>query len=304
MLTLYEASKLIQNPLQAGVVALFAETSPVLENLPFLDVSGSAYSHNIEETLPGVAFRDINQPYDASVGVVQQFTERLKIFGGVVPVDRALVRMQGNLNDIRLVHTNMKVKATALDWTRNFFKGDEATESRGFDGLQRRITGPQLLPMGTSSGGDELTLARLDELLDAVQGGADMLFMSKTMRRKVNALRRAAGQATEVVNDAFGRQIDAYANIPIGIIEVDASGEEILGFNEASPGGGSPTSASIYAVRFGAGEAVSGLQAGGGIEVIDMGLIEVWYKTHIEWISSFTIFNPRSAARLWGIKNA
>lgn len=56
--------------------------------------------------------------------------------------------------------------------------------------------------------------------------------MNKVMRRKVNALMRAAGQATETVSDAFGRQIQAYAGIPIGIVEDDAGSTPILGFDE------------------------------------------------------------------------
>ena len=44
-----------------------------------------------------------------------------------------------------------------------------------------------------------LTLAKLDEMIDQVQGSPDVLFMNKTMRRKINALMRAAGQATETV---------------------------------------------------------------------------------------------------------
>lgn len=303
MLTLLEASKLVQNPLQRGVVEIFASTSPVLERLPFLDVPGGAYVHNIEETLPGVAFRDFNQGYDSSYGVVQQSTEVLKIFGGKGLVDRALVKTQGNLNDLRAIQDNMRAKSLSLDWTKNFFKGDSQSDPKSFDGLQRRITGPQVLAAGNSSGGDELTLSKLDELLDAVQGGPDVLFMSKTMRRKLNALRRAAGQATEVVSDVFGRQIDAYASIPIGIVENDATGEEILGFDEANPGGGAPASSSIYACKLGVREYVSGIQAG-PIEVIDLGLVDIHWTTDIEWISSFVIFNPRSAARLHGIKNA
>ena len=75
MLTLTEASKLIQNPLQRGVVETFARTSPVLERLPFMDVNGNAYSYNVEQTLPGIAFRDYNASYTESTGVVNPHTE-------------------------------------------------------------------------------------------------------------------------------------------------------------------------------------------------------------------------------------
>ena len=304
MLTLIEASKLIQNPLQRGIVEIIAASTPVLERLPLMEVAGNAYNFNREHTLPGADFRAINEPYTESTGIHDPQTEPLKVLGGTSKIDRALVKTQGNLNDLRAIADSQKAKATGLQFSKYFFKGDELADPRQFNGLQKRLGGSQLLAAGTASGGDALTLAALDELIDAVQGGPDMLFMNKTMRRKVNALMRAAGQAIETVSDVFGRQIPAYAGIPIGVVEVDAEKQEILGFTEANPGGGSPASTSIYAVRFGAMEAVSGLQAG-GLEVVDNGLVNsVFYETLIEWICSFTIFNPRSAARLCGLKAA
>lgn len=300
MLTLIEASKLKQNPLQAGVIEVFARSSAVLERLPFMDVAGNAYSFNREQTLPGVAFRDYNEIYTESTGVIQQSTEVLKLFGGTARVDRALVKTQGNLNDLRAIQTSMKAKAAALNFTGNFFKGSATDNPKAFDGLQARLTGAQVLTPGSTAGGDALTLDALDQLIDSVEGGPDVLFMSKAMRRKVNALMRAAGQAVESVDDAFGRQIPSYASVPVGIIETDASGNEILGFNEVSPNGGDPITTSIYAVRFGVQEYCSGLQCG-ELEVVDQGVIDVWYQTLIEWICSFTLFHPRCAARLAGI---
>ena len=121
-----------------------------------------------------------------------------------------------------------------------------------------------------------------------------MLFMNKAMRRALNAAMRASNQAMETVSDVFGRQMPAYAGIPIGIIEEDAGGDPILGFDETGD------TTSIYAARFGAQEWVSGLQAG-PMEVIDQGLVDVWFQTLIEWICSFAVFHPKAAARLKGI---
>ena len=279
MLTLTEASKLIQNPLQRGVVQTFAMTSPVLERLPFMDVAGNAYNFNREQTLPGVAFRDYNETYTESTGVVQPVTEVLKIFGGTSKVDRALVKTQGNVNDLRAISDAMKAKSVALDWTNAFFNGDATANPKAFDGLSKRLTGAQVID---GSGG--LSLPLLDEMIDAVVGKPDVLFMSKAMRRKVNALCREAGQAIETVDDAFGRLIDSYGLIPIGIVETDAAGNQIL-------------ESDIFAVRFGVNEYCSGLQAG-ALEVIDNGLVGVHFETLVEWICSFTLFNGKSAARL------
>lgn len=304
MLTLLEAAKLVQNPLARGVIELFPRTSPVLERLPFFGVTGQAYKYNREDTLPGVAFRGINESYTESTGMVNPQVEQLFIMGGISKVDRALVKTQGNQNNLRATYDAMKAKAVALEFTKMFFVGDNTTNPKEFDGLKNRITGDQIITKGSpTSGGDTLTLDLLDQLLDAVQGGADVLFMNKTMRRKVSALVRAAGQAIEIVSNAFGRQLTAYTGVPIAVIEDDKDGNLILPFTEDNPGGGAAASTSLYAVRFGAAEYVSGLQSG-SMDVIDQGLSGVHYQTLIDWICGLGVFHPKAAARLSGIKNA
>ncbi|WP_045222147.1 major capsid protein [Desulfonatronum thioautotrophicum] len=302
-ITLLEAAKLVQNPLKRGVIEIFPRTSPVLERLPFFPVNGQAFVYNAESTLPGIAFRGINESYSESTGVVNPQTERLFVLGGLSAVDRALVRTQGNVNNLRATYDGMKAKACSLEFTKKFFKGSNSTDPNEFDGLEARLTGDQVINMGNTSGGDTLTLAKLDELLDAVQGGADVLFMNKTLRRKVNNLMRAANQATETVSDSFGRLLSSYGGVAIATIEDDKDGSAILPFTEANPGGGAAASSSIYAVRFGAAEWVSGLQSG-DMDVLDLGLNRTKYETLIEWICGVGVFHPKAAARLRGIKNA
>lgn len=303
MLTLLEQAKLVNDPLAKGVISVFPQVSPVLERLPFFNVSSDVYKYNREQLLPSSSFRSVNEQYTESTGSLDQVIESLAIAGGVSDVDRALVKTQGNLNDIRSIHDAMKAKSCALHWTKNFIKGDILTDPEGFDGLQARCSGSQKIVMGATGGGDTLTLAKLDELIDAIEGSSpDVLFMNKIMRRKVNTLVRAAGSAIETVSDSFGRQINAYAGIPIAVIDVDEANNQILPFTEATSSGAS-TGTSIYAVRFGVGEYCFGLQCG-EMEVIDEGLVNsVWYRTLVEWISGFTCAHPRSAARLWAISN-
>jgi hypothetical protein len=302
-LTLLEAAKLVQDPLKRGVIEIFPRVSPVLERMPFFNVNGQAYKYNQEETLPGIAFRGINESYTESTGIVNPQVEALYVLGGISSVDRALVKTQGNVNNLRAVYDSMKAKAAALEYTKKFFKGDNSTDPNEFDGLENRLTGDQVIDQGSTSGGDALTLDMIDELLDAVQGGADVLFMNKTLRRKVNSLVRSAGQAIETVSDVFGRQLMAYAGVPIAVIEEDKDGNQILPFTEENPGGGTAASSSIYAVRFGVAEYISGLQAG-DMDVEDLGLNRTMYETLIEWICGLGVFHPKAAARLQGIKNA
>jgi len=301
-LTLLEAAKLVQDPLKKGVIETFARTSPVLERLPFFEVNGQAYRYNQEQTLPGISFRGINQSYTESTGIVNPQVESLYVLGGLSYVDRALVKTQGNVNNLRSVFDSMKAKAASLEYTKKFFKGDNSNDPNEFDGLENRLTGDQKIAAGATANGSTLTLAKIDELLDAVVGGADCLFMNKILRRKVNALVRAAGQAQETVSDAFGRQLLAYAGVPIAVIETDKDGNEIFPFTEACTSG-TDTGSSIYACKFGAAEYVSGLQAG-MMEVEDQGLVLTNYVTLVEWICGMGVFHPKAAARLYSVANA
>jgi len=117
MLTLLEAAKLVTDPLQRGVIEIFPRTSPVLERLPFFTVNGQAYKYNQEQTLPGIAFRGINETYTEDTGVVNPAVEALYIMGGLSKVDRALVKTQGNINNLRAIYDGMKAKACALTYT-------------------------------------------------------------------------------------------------------------------------------------------------------------------------------------------
>jgi hypothetical protein len=289
-MTLLEASKLTQDSLRSGIIEIFPRSSAVLERLPFFSISGNSYKYNQEKELPSIGFRGLNESYTPDIGVLNPVTESLVILGGISQVDRALVKSQGSVNSLRAIHDGQKAKAASLEYTRCFFKGDSETNNKEFDGLQKRLTNDQVLDMDGT-----LTLSKLDELIDSVQGSPDVLFMNKTLRRKVNALMRAAGQATETVSDAFGRQINSYAGIPIGIIEQDALDEDILSFDETG------NTASIYACRFGF-EWLSGLQ-NGSIDVEDLGLVETMYKTLIEWLTGVIVWHGKSAARLKGITN-
>lgn len=303
MLTLLEKGKLETNPLRKGVVEVFPRTSPVLQWLPFMGVSSDSYKYNQEGSLPGISFRGVNQDYDESTGVLNPVTESLTILGGHSDVDRVLVKTQGNINNLRSIHDGLKAKAASLRFTKNFFRGNCATFATQFSGLEIRLIGDQLISVNDSSNAT-LNLDKVDELIDGVLGGPDVLFMNKTMRRTINKRMRERGQAIETVNDQFGRQINAYAGIPIGIIEEDEKGDDILTFSETGPGTGSTAECtSLYAARFGVKEYLCGLECG-DLEVIDHGLYSggVKYRTTIEWIVGIAIFHPKAASRLYGIK--
>lgn len=297
-LTLPEAAKLSTDVLQRGVIETYARNSAVLELLPFMDIEGNAYRYNQEETLPGVGFRSVNESYEESTGIVNQESEGLVIAGGDVDVDRFIVQTRGNVNNQRAIQTEMKVKALALTWTDYFFNGDVASDSKGFDGLKKRLTGEQVIEAGDD--GDTLTLMMLDELIDAVEGEPDVIYCSKAMRREIKHMIQGHHGYSEGDYDAFGRKVMTYGGIPIRPIEENSQGKQILGFNETQ--GTSENATSLYAVKFGPEQYTSGLQ-NGGIDVMDLGQLQEKpaYRTRIEWYNGLAVFHPRAAARLKGV---
>jgi hypothetical protein len=310
-LTLQEASKYSTDVLQRGVIEVFARNSAVLELLPFMEIAGNAYKYNLEGALPGIAFRGVNEGYVESTGVINPQSEGLVIMGGDSDVDKFLVATRGNVQNLRAIQTEMKSKALALEFTRNFFKGDTAVDAKGFDGLEKRVSGDQLIyadGAGTAGqvfakdkAGDTAFLEKLDELIDAVEGEPDVLFMSKAMRRKVKGVLQRSEHYIESGEDSFGRPVTTYAGIPIRVIETDGEGKDVLGFDETV--GTDNDTGSIYAVKFGAEQYVSGLR-NGNVNVRDLGEIDEKpvLRTRIEFYCGMAVFHPRAVARLAGIK--
>lgn len=304
-LTLLEASKLNSGDVKrSAIIQMFAENSDIMRVMPFEDIPGGSLSYNLEGKLPGVAFRGYNEAYTESVGVVNPQVEVLRIAGGDLDVDKALVKTRGE--DVRSVHEAMKVKALALHFTGKVINGDSELNPREFDGLRKRITGDQLIPANTASpsANSALSLEALDAAIDRVDNPTHLI-MSKEMRRRISVAARnpSVGGYITFSQDEFGRRTMVYNDLPILIVDYDDLGQRILQFNEAGPAGGS-TSTSIYVASF-AGDMLTGLQ-NGTMDVQDLGEIDSKpvFRTRVEWLCGLAAMHGRCAARVWGITNA
>jgi hypothetical protein len=304
-MTLIEAAKQAANggaQLRAGIINLYAQNSDILRALPFDTIQGNALQYNREETLPGVGFRGVNEAYSEDVGVINPVIEPLVIAGGDLDVDMFILQTMGMGQ--RATREAMKVKALAHRWTKAFLKGDQTSDQREFDGLQVRLTGTQLIAAGATANGTALSLAKLDELIDAVDNPTHLI-MNRTMRRRLSAAARlttVGGFVTYSV-DEFGRQVTQYNGLPILIVDQDNTGAEILQFNEAATSG-TATATSIYCASLGEGM-LQGIQ-NGGITVRDLGELQTKpvMRTRVEWFPGIALFHPRAAARLWSIADA
>lgn len=302
-LTLVEAAKQeTGNIKRRAIIELYARSSDILQAISFTNISGNALQYNLEETLPGISFRGVNEAFTEDAGVINPVTENLSIAGGDLDVDRFIVETMGAGQ--RSVREAMKVKALALTWTKKFIKGDNSSDPREFDGLQTRLTGSQKIQAGSTANGTPLSLAKLDEAIDAVEG-ANYLIMNKAMGRRLTTAARTTSVSGYVTytKDAFGGRVMQYNDLPILFVDQDSTGTDIMGFTEAATSG-TATATSIYVVNFSEGM-LSGIQ-NGGIDVRDLGELDakpVW-RTRVEWFTGLTLMHPRAAARLWSISDA
>lgn len=304
-MTLLEASKINDGDVHRNsVIEMFARESDILRVMPFVDIPGGSYSYNQEGQLPGVAFRGINEGYSESVGVINPQVEVLRIGGGDLDVDKAIIKMMGS--EVRASHEMMKVKAMSLYLTKKIIKGDSTTDPREFDGLQNRIIGAQLIAKASpTNGGDPLSLTKLDEAIDNVDGPTHLI-MSKAMRRLLTTAARSTGISGYITYDLdeFGRKITMYDGLPILIADYDDTGARILDFNEVGPGGATATCTSIYVASFGE-NMLTGLQ-NGVMDVSDLGEIDSKpvLRSRLDWLVGMAALHGRCAARYWGISNA
>jgi hypothetical protein len=304
-LTLIEASKLNDGEVvRNAVIEMFAANADMLRVMPFEDIPGGSLSYNVEGELPGVAFRGFNESYASTTGVINPEVEVLRIAGGDLDVDKAIIKTRGE--NVRSTHEAMKVKALALHLAGKMINGDSSVNPREFDGLRVRIAGDQLVPANLTApaANSPLSLEALDEAIDRVDG-PNFLVMSKAMRNKLTSAARKqnVGGDIQFALDEFGRRVTVYNDLPILIADYDDTGARIIDFNEAGPAGGT-VSTSIYVLAVGDGM-LTGLQ-NGIMEVTDLGELDSApvLRTRVEWLVGMAVMHGRAVARVWGITNA
>jgi hypothetical protein len=304
-LTLVEAAKLSNDMLLQGVVETIVKDSPVLQRLPFIEIVGNGLTYNQENTLPDIDFYNVGDPWAESTPTFTQLTANLKIMGGDADVDNFLKSTRSNIQDLEAAVIELKAKALKSKFEDTFIYGNTSSNAKQFDGLRKLINtgvpGTQVIPMGDA--GATLTLAKLDELIDAVKGGKpDMLFMSRRSRRKINALVRDAGGMIVTDRDQWGNFVQLWDGVLVGVNDWILDTHVVAGAVETATTGG--VCSTIYAVQLGEG-ALCGLTSPGHLQVEPVGALEDKdaSRTRVKWYVSLALFSSIKAAALIGVKD-
>ena len=257
MPTLSEYQKLANDDVIAGVFDNIITASELAPFLQFRSFSGNSLVYNRESTLGAASTHQVGDTWSDTEPTYTKKTVSLTTVGIQHPLDRFAIQTADNIQSqeamlITKMAKSISRKLEDLLVTGN--SGSVSTEPEGLTSLL--ISDSRLLMMDDGSTpstitGDEteLTLDRLDSLIDMVeQGKPDFLMMNKTMRRKISALARATGSGV-VLNQAemFGHQYILYNNIPVVINDYITNSETY----ENSGSWASSSATSIYAIKTG-----------------------------------------------------
>jgi HK97 family phage major capsid protein len=292
-LTLAEAAKLSNDTILQGVIETIVQDSPILQALPFIEITGNGLTYNRENTNPNAAFFDVGDTWSEATPTFTQITATLKIIGGDADIDNFLLTTRSNIQDLQAAVIRLKAKAVQQKFVDTFIYGDSAVDTKSFDGIDKLTTGGQQATMGVN--GATLTLAKLDELIDLVKGGPpQLLVMSKRTRRGLNNLARTTGGFLETDRNEFGQMVQFYDGVPIGVSDFISDTKTVGSSNDCS---------TIYAMQLGEG-ALAGLTAPGGLEVETIGSLETKdaTRTRVKWYVSAALFNTIKVAKLIGVR--
>lgn len=159
-ITLVEWMKTVTDPLRAGIIETLYTEEPIFQYIPFRTVPGLALPYVTESALPGVSFRNLNEAFSTTYGVVQRSVETLKPFGGDSDTDKVLTDAYGNTE--RVTRDRMFAKAMAVKYVQTMLYGNSPAsragtgydDAKGFDGIQSRVTSGQTKDAGGSTGSD------------------------------------------------------------------------------------------------------------------------------------------------------
>lgn len=313
LITLPEYAKgLEKTDLRRPIVEMFAKTSDVWRTLQIEGLGGAIYEGYREEVLPSAAFRGINEDAGSSDGTIAPFQEATYVIDEYLDVDRAIVDRAGPQR--RSQKEAMKVKALIRLATDTLFKGDNGTNPREPNGLQKRADRfSRVMPNNTGSGGGPLSLAKLDAAISETADPTHLIF-PYGLKKYMPALVRSTSIAGFVQRSGMnalggvGEGGYAYGDLPILFGYPIDKHARLLPFTEAAYGGGSSVCSSVYVVSMnGEDGGLKGIELK-PMDVQDVGLVltgsKPIYRTWFTWDLGFVVENEYTFTRLSSITDA
>lgn len=293
-----EAAKLSQEDKQRGVIEEIIDQDDLFALLPFTHVNDKIYAYVREKELSEGQFLDPYEVVPEGAATFDEVTAKLKVLAGDVDMDKFTTTVQSHLNDQIGIQLQAKAKGLGRLFRRTLVVGDETVDAKQFNGIRKLTPASQTLVAGVN--GNAISLSALDELLDAVKLGADVLMMRKGTWRAIRALLRALGgnQPHHIMLENFAQPIPAYDGIPVIINDFLPSDEVQGSANET---------ASVYALRLNEADGFHGIFGGptAGIQLEDIGTVQNKdaNRWRVKWYAGTALKATHAVARLRGVTN-
>jgi len=127
-ISLAEASKLSTDILLKGIIETIIKDSPILQELPFIQIVGNSLKYNREKTLPTVGwYAPVSGTWTQSEPEFEQVTATLQILGGDADVDNFLKSTRSNVQDLEVAVIEQKAKAVQHEFENAFLNGTGAS---------------------------------------------------------------------------------------------------------------------------------------------------------------------------------
>jgi hypothetical protein len=297
-LLVQEAAKLSQEDKARGVIEEIIERDDLFALLPFQHVNDKVFSYVREGTLSEGEFLDAYEEVPEGAATFEEVTGKLKVLAGDVDIDKFTASTQSNLNPQIAIQLAAKAKGIGRKYRRTLVNGDSSVNAKSFDGIKKLTPAAQTLVAGAN--GAAVSPEMLDELLDAVTLGADVLMMRKGTWRAIRSIMRSFGGNTgdmiQIPN--FGKPVPAYDGIPVIINDYILDDEVQGSANETT---------SIYALRLNEADGFHGVYGGpsAGVQFEDIGTIQNKdaSRFRLKWYSATALKATHAVARLKGVLN-
>ena len=124
-ISLDEASKLSTDVLLKGIIETMVKDSPILQELPFIQITGNSLKYNREKTLPTVGwYAPVTGTWTTSEPEFEQCSASLCVLGGDADVDNFLKATRSNIQDLEAAVIEQKAKALRHEFENAFLNAD------------------------------------------------------------------------------------------------------------------------------------------------------------------------------------
>jgi hypothetical protein len=267
---------------------------PLLDYMQFYQMTGSADKPLKDSTASGGDSRDVNQAFPDNAVDPVYGDVALKIYGGKIQVDDAHVRRHAGDPKLAIATLRLReIKKFSRRVAQNFMyavvNNSVAGNPLAWDGILASV------PVGRTVShndtiADDTKLKKLVERIalgiSDIPGGAAFVIMDAQVRSRLSTL--GMGYVQLGMNE-LGTQVNTIENVPIVVAGYNAAGSRVLPWTSGA--GGNATKVIIGRSSEAADIAFA---SNVGLVVKDLGLIDPWWTTKVEWDIDMEILNDES----------